>query len=97
MAIVPDLLRRILADKLLLVAIVPVNAYQRTKFQLSSSISFGDIRGVPKLKVGAPDFPRRPLADKFLYRALVRVNAYKCARFQVPSSISYGDIEGVSE
>jgi len=43
-----DLFRRILADKLLLVAIVPAYAYQRTKFQLSSSISFGNIRGVRK-------------------------------------------------
>ena len=43
-----DVLRRILADKLLHVAIVPVYAYQRTKFQLPSSISFGDIDGVLK-------------------------------------------------
>jgi len=41
-------LRRPLADKFLHVAILPANAYQRTKFQLSSSISFGDMRGVPK-------------------------------------------------
>jgi len=43
-----DLLRRRLKDKFLQVAIVPANAYQHTKFQLSSSISFGDMRGVPK-------------------------------------------------
>jgi len=61
-------------------------AYQRTEFQLSSSISFEDIRGVPKQKVGARDFPKRPLADKLLYMALVRVNAYKSAKFQRPSS-----------
>ena len=42
-----DLLRRPLADKLLHVAIIPENAYQRTKFQLSSSISLGDMRGIP--------------------------------------------------
>jgi len=60
-----DLPRQPLAVKFLYVAIVPANACQRTKFQLSSSISFGDMRGVPKYKVGAPDFPRRPLADKF--------------------------------
>jgi len=42
------LIKRPLADKLLQVAIVPANAYQRTKFQLSSSISFGDMRGIPK-------------------------------------------------
>ena len=91
-----DLPRRLLAVKFLYVAIVPVNAYQHTKFQLSSSISFGDMRGVPILKVGAPYFSRRPPSRQiFLYRALVRVNAYKCAKFQVPSSISYGDMEGV--
>jgi len=41
-------LRRPLADKFLQVAIVPANAYQLTKFQLSSLISFGDMREVPK-------------------------------------------------
>ena len=60
-----DLPRRPLAVKLLYVAIVPANACQHTEFQLSSSISFGDMREVPKYKVAAPDFPRRPLADKF--------------------------------
>ena len=43
-----DLPRRPLAVKLLYVAIVPANVCQRTKFQLSSSISFGDMRVVPK-------------------------------------------------
>ena len=43
-----DLPRRPLAVKFLYVAIVPANAYQHTKFKLSSSISFGDITGVPK-------------------------------------------------
>ena len=38
-----DLLRRPLADKFVHVAIVPAYAYQRTKCQLSSSISFGDM------------------------------------------------------
>jgi len=38
-------LRRLLADKFLQVAILRANAYQRTKFQLFSSISFGDMRG----------------------------------------------------
>ena len=33
-----------IAKFLLHVAIVPANAYQRTKFQLSSSISLGDMR-----------------------------------------------------
>ena len=39
------LLIRLLADKFLHVAIVPADAYQRTKFQLSSSISVGEMRG----------------------------------------------------
>ena len=85
-----------IAKFLLYVArLVPANACQRTKFQLSSSISFGDMRGAPKYKVGAFDFLRRPLAGKFLYRALVLVNAYKYVKFQLPSSINYGDMEGV--
>ena len=71
-----DLPRRPLADKFLHVAIVSANSYQRTKFQISSSISLGDMRGSQNKKVGAPDFPRRPLVNKFLYRALVRANAY---------------------
>ena len=92
-----DLPRHPLAVIFLYVAILglPANACQHTKFQLSGSISFGDMRVVPKYKVAAPDFPRRHLADKFLYRTLVRVNAYKCAKFQVPSSISYRNMEGI--
>jgi len=43
-----DLLRRRIADKFLRVAIVPTNAYQRTRFQLFSSVSFRDMRGVLK-------------------------------------------------
>jgi len=43
-----DLLRRHLANKFLQVAIVPANAYQRSKFQLSSYISFGDMRSQNK-------------------------------------------------
>jgi len=85
-----DLPRRPLVVKFLNVAIVPANACQHTKFQLSSSISFGDMRVSQNIKVGAP-------SGQFLYRELVRVNAYKCDKFQVPSSISYGDTEGVPE
>jgi len=48
-----DLPRRPLADKFLRGAIVPANAYQDTKFQLSSSNSFRDKEGVPKFNVGA--------------------------------------------
>ena len=40
-----DLLRCPLANKVLQVATVFANAYQRSKFQLSMSISFGDMRG----------------------------------------------------
>jgi len=43
-----DLPRRPLAVKFLYITILPANAYQHTKFKLSSSISFGDMRGVPK-------------------------------------------------
>jgi len=55
-----DLPRRPLADKFLQVTIVPANACQRTKFQLFTSITFGDMRGVAKYKVGALDFPDAP-------------------------------------
>ena len=49
-----DLPRHPLAVKFLYVAIVPANACQHTKFQLSSSISFGNMRGGgPKLKSGS--------------------------------------------
>ena len=40
-----DHLRRPLADKFLQLAVVPEYAYLRTKFQLSSYITFGDMRG----------------------------------------------------
>jgi len=45
-----DLSKRSLADKFLHVAIVPANAYQRTKFQLSISINFGVMRGYQNKK-----------------------------------------------
>jgi len=82
--------RRPLSDKFLYVAIVPANACQHTKFQLSTSISFGDMRGSQNKKWEPP-------SGQFLYRELVRINAYKCAKFQVPSSISYVDMEGVQK
>jgi len=47
-----DLPRRPLGDKFLRIAIVPANAYKGNKFQLSSSISFGDMSGGPKIKSG---------------------------------------------
>ena len=86
-----DLPRRPLAVKFLYVGIVPANAYQHTKFQLSSSISFGDMRGVSQ------DKKWQPPGGQFLYRELVGINTYKCAKFQVPSSISYGDMEQVQK
>ena len=84
-----NLLRRPLADKFLYVAIVPTNANQHTKFQLSSSISFGDMMGVPKYIWELLISPDAPYRTNFLYRALVRVNAHKCAKFELSSSISY--------
>ena len=58
-------------------------------------ISYGDMEGVPKLKVGAADLPRRPLAVKFIYIAIVPANAYQHTKFQHSSSISFGDMRGV--
>jgi len=52
-----DLPKRPLADKFLHGAIVPANAYQRTKFQLPSSNSLRDKEGVPKFNVGATTPP----------------------------------------
>ena len=43
-----DLPRRPLAEKFLHGAIVPANAYKCAKFKLPSSISFRDMKGVPK-------------------------------------------------
>ena len=37
-----------LVEKFLYVALVLINTYQYAKFQLSSSINFGDIQGVLK-------------------------------------------------
>jgi len=78
-------------------ALVLVKAYKHTKFQLPSSISFGDMGygGGPNKKLGAADLPRRPLMDKFLHRTIVFVNAYQCTKFIPPSSISFGDMKSV--
>ena len=48
----PDFPRRPLADKFLYRALVRVNAYKYVKFQLPSSNSFRDEKGVPKFNVG---------------------------------------------
>jgi len=93
----PDFPRRPLADKFLYRALVRVNTYKCVKFQLPSSISYRDMEGVPKLKLGAADLLRRPLADKFLYAAIVPANAYQHIKFQLSSSISFGDMRGVSK
>jgi len=57
-----------LADKFLHVTIVPANAYQHTKFQLSSSISFGDrpMRGSQN-KSGNSWFPQTPPSGQIFY------------------------------
>jgi len=57
-----------LSDKFLHEAIVPANAYQRTKFQLPSSNSFQDKEGVPKFNVGLqpPPPPAVPRTLKLL-------------------------------
>jgi len=55
--------RRLLANEFLHRTLVLVKAYNHTKFQLPSSISFGDMEGVPKM--WAADLPRCPLADSF--------------------------------
>jgi len=47
----PDFPRRFLADKFLYRALVRLNAYKYAKFQLPSSISYGDMEGVPKLEL----------------------------------------------
>jgi len=55
-----DLPRRSLAVKFLYVNIVPANAYQHTKFKLSSSISFGNMRESQNKKwelLISPDVP----------------------------------------
>jgi len=44
----PDFPKRPLADKFLYSALVRLNAYTCAKFQLSSSITYGDMEGVPK-------------------------------------------------
>ena len=76
-----DFYIRPLADNFLYGRLVRVNTYKCAKFQVTSSISYRDMEGIPEYKVGAADLPRRPLADKFLYQGLVRVNAYKFAKF----------------
>ena len=89
-----DFPRRPLVGLFLCRALVLVNAYKCAKFQLSSSISYGDIKGGPKIKVGAAGLPRCPLVDTFLHGAIVPA---KCTKFQLPSAISFRDKEDVKK
>ena len=91
----PDFPRRPLADNFLYRALVRVNAYKGAKFQLPSSISYGDMEGGPKIKVGAADLPRRPLAVKFLYVDIVPANFCQHTKFQRSSSIRFENMRGV--
>ena len=90
----PDFPRRPLADKFLYRALVRVNAYKCAKFQVFSSISYGDMAGVPKYNVGAADLPVRPLAVNFLYVVIVPAYACQHTKFQLSSSIRFGDMRG---
>ena len=74
-------------------AAAPPSAYQCTKFQLSSSISFGDTEGSQNKNWGLL-ISETPPSGKYLYSAVVVVNAYKCDKFHLPCSISFGDMEG---
>jgi len=76
------------------IAQVPANKYQHTKFQLSSSISLGDMRGSQNKKW---ELLNHTPASGQIFIPGVCINAYKCAKFQVPSSISYRDMEGIPE
>ena len=80
--------------KLLHRALVLVNAYNCAKFQLPSSISYGDMEGSQNKKIGAVDLPRCPLADKLLHVAIVPANGYQLTKCQLSSSISFRDMRG---
>ena len=78
----PDFPRRPLADKFLYRAVVRVNAYKCAKFQVPSSISYGDMEG-SQWALQPADLPRYPLAVKFLYVATVPANACQHTKFQL--------------
>ena len=73
-----DLPRRPLAVKFLYVAIVPANAYQHTKFQLFSSISFGDMRGSQIKKWELLISPDVPIGQIFIQGASTRKGLQVC-------------------
>ena len=90
-----DLLRRPLADQFLHVAIVPAYAYQRTKFHLSRSIIFGDIRGGGKIKCGSSWFPQTPPGGQIFIQGASARKCLQVCQISTPGSISYPDTEGV--
>ena len=91
----PDFPRHPLVVKFLYRALARINAYKCAKFQVPSSISYGDMEGSKNKKVGAADLPRRPLAVKFLYVAIVPANACQHTKLQLSSSISFGNMRMV--
>ena len=72
--------------------LVLVNAYKCAKFQLLSSISYGDMEG--SKKIGAADLLRRALVVKLLHVAIVPANGYQRTKFQLSSSVTFGDMRG---
>jgi len=91
----PDFPRHPLTEKFLYRALVHVNAYKCAKFQLPSSISYGDMEGGPRINSGRCYSPIHSLAVKFLYVAIVPANACQRTIFQLSSSITFGDIKVV--
>jgi len=79
-------------SKFLHIALVLVNAYKCAKFQIPSSISYGDIEG--SNKIGAADLPRRALEGKLLDEAIIPANGYQRTKFQLSRSISFGVMRG---
>ena len=74
-------------------ALVLVNAYKCAKFQLPTSISYGDMEG--SKKIGAADLLGRALAGKLLHVAIIPANGYQRTKLQLSSSISFGDMKSV--
>jgi len=72
---------------------VRANAYQQTEFQLPSSISFGDMKGVLINKNWGLLISQTPPSENILHGDIVPENAYQYTKFQLPSSISFGDRE----
>jgi len=67
-----DLARRHLADKFLYRALVLVNDYQCAKFQLASSISFGDMEGSQNKNWGLLIYPDAPSGQIFIQSTSTR-------------------------